>query len=126
MGLGEQGMSKIGERAIIVENGEACPNCLRPYPAPTDGAESVTCGSCHFVMRRCRQCGEVVDGDEPPDGCRDPNCPPGKPVAKLDTFKWKLFTEWYHATLPLGGGDHVDVLYAAWLAGYQTGYDHAY
>ena len=42
-------MSRMGERAIMVENGEACPRCLTVYPAPTDGVASVTCGRCGFV-----------------------------------------------------------------------------
>ena len=86
----------------MVKNGEACPQCLTVYPAPTTHAETVTCGTCGFCYRAA------------------------------DTFKWKLFTEWHHATANIeyacvsGGGDHVKALYAAWLAGYQTGYDHAY
>lgn len=82
----------------MVANGEACPQCLTLYPGPTAHAETVTCGVCGFC-----------------------HCLP----RAEDTFKWKLFTNWYY-TLPLRGGDHVDVLYAAWLDGYQTGYDHAY
>lgn len=39
------------ERAIQVANGEACPQCLTVYPAPTDYAASVTCGACGFVNR---------------------------------------------------------------------------
>lgn len=46
-------------------------------------------------------------------------------VRAVDAFKWKLFNEWYD-TLPLGAGDHVDVLYAAWLAGYQRHLDPGY
>ncbi len=91
-------MSQMGERAIMVANSEACPQCLTVYPAPTAHAKTVTCGTCGFC-----------------------HCLP----RAVDAFKWKLFTEWYN-TLPLGGGDHVDLLYTAWLAGYQTGYDHAY
>ena len=39
----------MSERAIMAENGEACPQCLAVYPAPTDHAASVTCGACGFV-----------------------------------------------------------------------------
>ena len=41
-------MSQMGERAIMVANGEACPQCLNVYPAPTARAETVTCGTCGF------------------------------------------------------------------------------
>lgn len=89
----------MNERAIQASNGEACPQCQTIYPAPTAHAETVTCGTCGLC-----------------------HCLP----RAEDAFTWKLFTEWYNNAFPLGGGDHVNVLYAAWLAGYQTGYDHAY
>ena len=92
-------MSKTGERLIQVENGDACPRCLTVYPTQTAHAETVTCVTCGFC-----------------------HCLP-RPA---DAFTWKLFSAWYDNTFPLGGGDHVEALYAAWLAGYQTGYDHAY
>ena len=41
-------MGKTDERAIQVENGKACPQCLAVYPAPTAYAETVTCGTCGF------------------------------------------------------------------------------
>ena|SRR3990167_6031571 len=44
-------MSQTGERVIQVENGEACPRCMHLYPAPTDGAASVTCGACGFTVQ---------------------------------------------------------------------------
>ena len=89
----------MSEREIQVSNGDACPQCLTVYPAPTALAETVTCGTCGFCHRL--------------------------PLA-ADAFKWKLFTEWYDKTFSIGSGDNVNVLYAAWCAGYQTGYDHAY
>lgn len=54
-------MSHIGERVIQIDNGEACPQCLRVYPAPTDGAASVTCGGCGFVNQlTAKLCGRVL------------------------------------------------------------------
>ena len=97
-------MSRMSEREIQVANNEACPQCLQVYPAPTALAETVTCGGCGFC--HCLPRREI---------------PPPR-----DAFKWKLFTVWYESTFSLGSGDNVDALYAAWLAGYETGYDHAY
>ena len=42
-------MSLMSEREIEVSNDETCPSCFQPYPASTDGVESVTCGKCQFV-----------------------------------------------------------------------------
>ena len=43
-------MSKTGERLIDVSNGEACPRCLRVYPAEIIGPIT-TCPACGFVNR---------------------------------------------------------------------------
>lgn len=60
-------MGKMGERVVQIENGEACPNCLRAYPAPTAGVESVTCGWCNYI----HQIFEDTRPDEPRIVCPD-------------------------------------------------------
>jgi hypothetical protein len=45
----------------------------------------------------------------------------------VDAFKWNLFQKWVDTRLPQNAAlSSPDYLYAAWLDGYQTGYDHAY